>query len=82
MSSHCLPAVCGREGVSLMLLNRLRGPSLAVLTCALGALSLSACATTGDAAPKTETALASSSRDRTMAPGLDGWANTDPYPST
>ena len=82
MSSHCLPAVCGREGVSLMLLNRLRGPSLAVLTCALGALSLSACATTGDAAPKTETALASSSRDRTLAPGLDGWANTDPYPST
>jgi hypothetical protein len=55
-----------------MLFSRLRGPSLAVLTCALGALSLSACATTGDAAPKTETASASSSRDRTMAPGLDG----------
>jgi imidazolonepropionase-like amidohydrolase len=66
-----------------MLLNRLRGPSLAVLTCALGALSLSACATTGDAKPRTETAsAASSSKDRTMAPGLDGWANLDPYPST
>ena len=66
-----------------MLFSRLRGPSLAVLTCALGALSLSACATTGDAAPKTETAsAASSSKDRTMAPGLDGWANADPYPST
>ena len=66
-----------------MLLNRLRGPSLAVLTCALGALALSACATTGDAKPKTETAsTASSSKDRTMAPGLDGWANADPYPST
>lgn len=64
-----------------MLLNRLRGPSLAVLTCALGALSLSACATTGDAKPKTETASAAP-RDRTMAPGLDGWANADPYPST
>ena len=65
-----------------MLLNRLRGPSLAVLTCALGALALSACATTGDAKPRTETASTSSSRDRTMAPGLDGWANADPYPST
>ncbi len=66
-----------------MLLNRLRGPSLAVLTCALGALALSACATTGDAKPKTETAsTAPASKDRTMAPGLDGWANTDPYPST
>ncbi|WP_313002933.1 amidohydrolase [Brevundimonas sp.] len=66
-----------------MLLNRLRGPSLAVLTCALGALALSACATTGDAKPRTETAsTAPASRDRTMAPGLDGWANTDPYPST
>lgn len=66
-----------------MLFSRLRGPSLAALTCALGALSLSACATTGDAAPKTETAsAASSSKDRTMAPGLDGWANADPYPST
>ncbi|MFZ4165628.1 amidohydrolase [Brevundimonas sp. NPDC058933] len=66
-----------------MLLNRLRGPSLAVLTCALGALALSACATTGDAKPRTETAsTASASKDRTMAPGLDGWANTDPYPST
>ena len=39
-----------------MLLNRLRGPSLVVLTCALGALALSACATTGDAKPRTETA--------------------------
>jgi imidazolonepropionase-like amidohydrolase len=66
-----------------MLLNRLRGPSLAVLTCALGALALSACATTGDAKPKTETASAApASKDRTMAPGLDGWANADPYPST
>lgn len=66
-----------------MLLNRLRGPSLAVLTCALGALSLSACATTGDTKPRTETAAAApASKDRTMAPGLDGWANTDPYPST
>lgn len=66
-----------------MLFSRLRGPSLAVLTCALGALSLSACATTGEASPKTQTASASSSsKDRTMAPGLDGWANTDPYPST
>ena len=66
-----------------MLLNRLRGPSLAVLTCALGALALSACATTGDAKPKTETAsTAPASKDRTMAPGLDGWANADPYPST
>ena len=66
-----------------MLFSRLRGPSLAVLTCALGALSLSACATTGDAKPKTETAAAApASKDRTMAPGLDGWANADPYPST
>ncbi|WP_303713440.1 amidohydrolase, partial [Brevundimonas naejangsanensis] len=66
-----------------MLFSRLRGPSLAVLTCALGALSLSACATTGEAAPNTQTASASSSsKDRTMAPGLDGWANQDPYPST
>ena len=61
-----------------MLLNRLRGPSLAVLTCALGALALSACATTGDAKPRTETASTASSKDRTMAPGLDGWANADP----
>ena len=61
-----------------MLLNRLRGPSLAVLTCALGALALSACASTGDAKSKTETAAAApTSKDRTMAPGLDGWANTD-----
>jgi len=66
-----------------MLFSRLRGPSPAVLTCALGALSLSACATTGEAAPNTQTASASSSsKDRTMAPGLDGWANQDPYPST
>lgn len=66
-----------------MLFSRLRGPSLAVLTCALGALSLSACATTGEASPKTQTASTSSaSKDRTMAPGLDGWANQDPYPST
>ncbi|HUH11314.1 MAG TPA: amidohydrolase, partial [Brevundimonas sp.] len=64
-----------------MLLNRLRGPSLAVLTCALGALALSACATTGDAKPAPEASSAKSA-DRTMAPGLDGWANTDPYPST
>ncbi len=63
-----------------MLLNRLRGPSLAVLTCALGALALSACASTGPASSSDSAATASS--DRTMAPGLDGWANQDPYPST
>ncbi|WP_409019232.1 amidohydrolase [Brevundimonas vesicularis] len=63
-----------------MLLNRLRGPSLAVLTCALGALALSACASTGPASSSDSTSTASS--DRTMARGLDGWANQDSYPST
>ena len=46
-----------------MLLNRLRGPSLAVLTCALGALSLSACATTGGTSATSSSARAKPAGD-------------------
>ncbi|MDI1281409.1 amidohydrolase [Brevundimonas sp.] len=63
-----------------MIVNRLRGASLAVLTCVLaGGLSLGACATTGT----TDTAAATpASNGRTLARGLDHAANPDPFPST
>jgi imidazolonepropionase-like amidohydrolase len=66
-----------------MPIYRLRGPSLAVITCALGALMLSACATSS-ASPNTSTATADGAKpkERTLAAGLNGPATRDPYPST
>jgi len=64
-----------------MIRHALRGPSLAVVACAL---ALSACATTDG--PGTASADGSNSSGasagRTMATGLDYAANPDPYPST
>ncbi|MEG2312107.1 amidohydrolase [Brevundimonas sp.] len=64
-----------------MLLNRLRGPSLAVLSCAMGALMLSACATTGEASSSNAAAPAKS-ENRTLATGLNSASDLNPYPST
>ncbi|GAA0383202.1 amidohydrolase [Brevundimonas terrae] len=64
-----------------MLLNRLRGPSLAVLSCAMGALLLSACATTGEASSSNaQTPVKSESR--ALATGLNSASDLNPYPST
>jgi imidazolonepropionase-like amidohydrolase len=65
-----------------MMIDRKRGPSLAVLTCALlGALSLGACATTGSSEAD-KPAAGARSEPRTLATGLDASSNLDPYPST
>ncbi|RZJ78373.1 MAG: amidohydrolase, partial [Brevundimonas sp.] len=65
-----------------MMIDRKRGASLAVLTCALfGAFSLSACATDG-ATPKPETPPSTRAEAKPLATGLDYAANLDPYPST
>ena len=65
-----------------MMIDRKRGASLAVLTCALfGAFSLSACATDG-ATPKSETPPSTRAEAKPLATGLDYAANLDPYPST
>jgi imidazolonepropionase-like amidohydrolase len=64
-----------------MIRHALRGPSLAVVACAL---ALSACATTegsgGSSANGSDSGGDAS--DRTLARGLDYAANLDPYPST
>jgi len=64
-----------------MIRHALRGPSLAVVACAL---SLAACATTDG--PGTPSADGSNSggadTDRTLPAGLDYAANPDPFPST
>lgn len=67
-----------------MLFHRLRGPSLAVITCALGALSLSACASTGAASSSSASSATAEAKpkDRALAAGLNGPATLDPYPST
>lgn len=62
-----------------MIRHALRGPSLAVVACAL---ALSACATTDGASGSTGEGASGASRDRAMARGLDHAANPDPYPST
>ncbi|NJC40623.1 imidazolonepropionase-like amidohydrolase [Brevundimonas alba] len=66
-----------------MIVNRLRGPSLAALACVLaGALSLSACATTGgDETPAADGSSSAEARQPLPA-GLDFANNPDPYPST
>ncbi|WP_339914341.1 amidohydrolase [uncultured Brevundimonas sp.] len=65
-----------------MIVNRLRGSSLAVLACVLaGGLSLGACATTGTT-DSSAPAASGASNGRTMARGLDAATNPDPYPST
>lgn len=65
-----------------MMIDRKRGASLAVLACAMfGALSLSACATTGPT-PKAEDATTDKAEVKPLATGLDYATNLDPYPST
>lgn len=66
-----------------MTVHRLRGPSLAAVACVLaGALSLSACATTGgDETPAADGSSGSEAR-APLAAGLDFAANPDPFPST
>ena len=67
-----------------MRVQSLRGSSLAVLACVLaGALTLSACATTGggDETPAADGAAGSSER-AALARGLDSATNPDPFPST
>lgn len=62
--------------------HSLRGASLAALACVLGgALTLSACATTGEDSPANDRASSRGER-AALATGLDGGANPDPYPST
>jgi imidazolonepropionase-like amidohydrolase len=64
-----------------MIRHALRGPSLAVVACAL---ALAGCATTdGTGAPSADGST-SGGRDtgRTLAAGLDHSANADPFPST
>lgn len=69
-----------------MIVNRLRGSSLAVLACVLaGSLVLGGCATTGAAQDKPAADGSSSgghATPRPLPPGLDYAANPDPYPST
>ena len=60
----------------------MRGRSLALAGCALAAMTLSACATTGAADPAEDTASTESSERTELPRGLDGAANPDPYPST
>ncbi|QTC90487.1 amidohydrolase [Brevundimonas goettingensis] len=63
-----------------MKMSRLRGASLGVLACAMvGALGLSACATTGTSS---STAGTENKGPEPLATGLDYAANRDPYPST
>ena len=63
-----------------MIRHALRGPSLAVVACAL---ALASCATTDTASPPAaDGSNSGASTDRTMARGLDYAANLDPYPST
>ena len=63
-----------------MIRHALRGPSLAVVACAL---ALSACATTDSTGLASgDSAAAAPQRERTLARGLDFAANSDPYPST
>ena len=62
-----------------MIRYALRGPSLAVVACAL---ALASCATTDTAGPPAADGSSSAPRERTMARGLDYAANPDPYPST
>ncbi len=61
-----------------MLIDRLRGPSLAVLACF--ALGLSACATAGSD-PDTDSA-SSDDEPTALARGLDVSTNLNPFPST
>jgi len=66
-----------------MMIDRKRGPSLAVLACAvLGALSLSACATTGGTETPAEDGSTTKGDKVALATGLDYATNTDPFPST
>jgi len=70
-----------------MTIDRKRGArcevsALAVLTSIIGALALSACATTGTTPPAPDGAASTGGKDRTLAAGLDPAANPDPYPST
>lgn len=64
-----------------MIRHALRGPSLAVVACAL---SLAACATTdGPGAPSADgSSSGGADTARTLPAGLDHAANPDPYPST
>ena len=64
-----------------MIRHALRGPSLAVVACAL---ALASCATTdGPDAPSADGSNSGGAdTDRTMARGLDHSTNLDPYPST
>ena len=65
-----------------MMIDRKRGSSLAVLACVLaGALSLSACATTGDGSASGDDASGDKAA-KPLATGLDYAANLDPFPST
>ena len=64
-----------------MFVNRLRGPSLAILSCAMGALMLTACATTGEASNASSSSTTSST-PRTMLAGLNSSSDLNPYPST
>lgn len=66
-----------------MFVNRLRGPSLAALSCAVGALLLSACATTSGSASATETrAETPRSESSSLLAGLNSASDLNPYPST
>ena len=67
-----------------MIVNRLRGSSLAVLACVLaGSLVLGACATTGTDKPAADgSSSGGHSTPRALPAGLDYAANPDPYPST
>ncbi|MHC3128335.1 amidohydrolase [Brevundimonas sp. GN22] len=66
-----------------MFVNRLRGPSLAILSCAMGALMLTACASTGQASSSGTSASADTARPaKPMAAGLASASDLNPYPST
>lgn len=66
-----------------MFVNRLRGPSLAALSCAVGALLLSACAITSGSASATETrAETPRSEFSSLLAGLNSASDLNPYPST
>ncbi|WP_297802269.1 amidohydrolase [uncultured Brevundimonas sp.] len=65
-----------------MFVNRLRGPSLAILSCAMGALMLTACATTGEASSNASASAEPARSSRALAPGLNSASDLNPYPST
>jgi imidazolonepropionase-like amidohydrolase len=66
-----------------MRLQSLRGSSLAALACVLaGALTLSACATTGSDSPADDNGSSDDEARQPLATGLDYAANPDPFPST